>query len=507
MSAALDATTTTIASTEAGKVLGTIENGIHVFKGIPYGGDTAPVRFGAPTGPKPWSGVKECIEFGHKSPQPPESTIFGPVRDKEANEDCLVLNVWTPGLKDGRKRPVMVWFHGGGFTSFSGSNAAYEGVRLATRGDVVVVTVNHRLGVVGYLYLAELGGPIFADSGNAGMLDLVRALEWVRDNIEEFGGDPGNVLIFGESGGGAKVSTLMAMPSARGLFHKAVVQSGSMLNATKPARATAIAKSYLEALKLPPDRAQELRTMPLAALMAPVMTGRFAAIALGPVHDGGALPRHPFDPDAPAQTADVPMLIGTCKDETTLLMGGRDPSLFELSWEALPERLAKQFPKTEPGLLVDHYRTNHPDFTASDVFFAATCDFGMWKGAVTQAERKSQQGAAPAFMYQFDYASTRAGGRFKATHADEIVYVFDTVSNFLRRPKPEAQKLADEMSEAWIAFARTGKPATALLPDWPPYDVNKRATMIFNRETKLVNDPRHEERRLFGKVSAPARRG
>ena len=503
MSAAPDLATAPTAILQSGAIRGTVKDGIATFKGIPYGADTAKTRFKPPVKMAPWNGTRDCMDYGFKSPQVGGASVFGPDTDKASSEDCLYLNVWTPAVGDGGKRAVMVWLHGGGFTSFSGSSPAYDGVRQARRGDVVTVTINHRLGVVGYSYLADLLGADYKHSGNVGMMDIVLALEWVRDNIAAFGGDPSNVTIYGESGGGAKVSTLCAMPSAKGLFHKAIVMSGSSLQMRSTEAGTHLSKQYLEALGV---SAEELPTLPLDKLMAPITGQTFRqAMNFAPVVDGDVLPRHPFDPDAPPVSADVPMLIGTCHDETTLLAGGRNPKLFELTWDTLPDELRKAFPNNEPDLFIAHYKKHYPDYSPSDVYFAATCDLGMFRGAIIQSERKQAAGAAPAFMYQFDYPSRRAGGKFKATHADEIVYVFDTFANYLRKPNPEGQKLADEMSESWIAFAKTGNPNNKAVPNWPAYDPKTRATMVFNVETTIVNDPRGSERVLFDQVPATRR--
>ena len=310
-----------IASTTSGRVRGRVDRGILVFKGIPYGADTAPRRFMPPVAPAPWTGVRDALDFGARAPQsagrgaksagyhlPPE---LGPM-----SEDCLCLNVWTPALRDGRKRPVMVYLHGGAYSGGSANNALYDGVRLCRRGDVVVVTLNHRLNLFGYLYLADLI-PDLADSGNAGMLDLVLALEWVRDNIVEFGGDPSRVLIFGQSGGGAKCATLMGMPAARGLFHRVITMSGQQITASKRETAAARTLAVLNALALAPNSANELRTMPMERLMQ----AAHAAGYYGPVMDGRSLHRDPFDPDAPPLSADIPMILGNTHDETRFLIG------------------------------------------------------------------------------------------------------------------------------------------------------------------------------------------
>jgi para-nitrobenzyl esterase len=397
----------------------------------------------------------------------------------------------------------MVWLHGGGFFSFSGATAFCDGVRLAKRGDVVVVTLNHRLGVLGFTYLNPWLGPDYAGSGNAGMLDIVLALEWVRDNIAEFGGNPNNITVFGESGGGAKVSCLMAMPVAKGLFHRAIVQSGSTLRMREKTVAARVTKSYLDTLKLPVERVADMTTMPLDRLMTPSMNLSFDRLMnMSPVVGDDALPRHPFDPDAPSVSAHVPMLIGSCHDESTLMYGLRDPSLFDLTWDSLIINLSKWFPETDPGLIRGFYCHNYPEYGPSDIFFRATCDFGILRAAITQAERKYEQAGAAVYMYEFNYKSKREGGKFKATHADELSYVFDTLPTSSLDPENERINLVDEISGSWVAFARSGTPNNRSVPSWPSYDTTMRATMAFDKETAVVCDPRGAERRLFPNVTA-----
>ena len=403
-------------------------------------------------------------------------------------------------MHDGKKRPVMVWFHGGGFSTGSGSSHAYDGTRLAKKGDVVVVTVNHRLNAFGYLYLAGLSqDSALADSGNIGNLDMVLSLQWVRDNIAEFGGDPGNVLIFGESGGGAKVSTLLAMPAARGLFHKAVVQSGSMIKAQTPERATQGTKAFLQLLGIAPENLAELRTMPMQKIADALNNlPPEGAVNFGPVMDGRSLPRHPFDPDAPAISAQVPLMVGTIKDETTLLIGARDPSAFAITWEDLPKRVQPFAGTIDPAVFIDGMRKLQPQAKASDVFFTITTARNFRNGAIRQAELKSQQGAAPAFLYELDWETPVEGGKWKAPHALEIGMVFDNVakSGSMSGTGPEAQKVADQMSAAWLAFAKTGNPG------WPAYDTKRRATMVFNVSSKVVDDHNREQRLLLSKLPA-----
>lgn len=492
-----------VATTTAGKVRGEQVDGIKVFKGVRYGASTAGRRFMPPEPPAPWSDVADAKDYGAQSPQADGSGISlftSWSNPREASEDLLFLNVWTPSLRDGKPRPVMVWFHGGGFTTGSGASHVYDGTRLAKKGDVVVVTVNHRLNAFGYMYLAGLSeDPELADSGNAGNLDMLLALGWVHDNIAEFGGDPANVLIFGESGGGAKVSTLMAMPAAKDLFHKAVVQSGSMITARSKETATASAKAFMDVLGLKPDQVAELRTMPMEKIVAGLNALRQrpdAGVGFGPVMDERSLPRHPFEPDAPEVSADVPLLVGTIKDEMTLLLGARDPSLFELTWEELPKRLAASVKGIAIPELIAQVRKLHPQATASDVFFTVTSEQSFRNPAIKQAELKSVAGGAPAYMYELVWETPVDGGKWKAPHALELGMVFDNVqkSASMSGTSVAAQQVADQMSDAWLAFARSGDPG------WPAYDTETRATMIFNVESKVVNNPNKEDRAVFGRL-------
>jgi para-nitrobenzyl esterase len=482
-----------IAATRYGRVRGVEVDGIKVFKGVRYGADTAPRRFRPALPPEPWTGVADALAYGPASPQ---------LKTAEAvSEDCLFLNVWTPAL-DGKKRPVMVYVHGGAHASGSGSDPLYNGVRMARRGDVVVVTVNHRLNVFGYCYLAELGGPDLADSGNVGNLDLVMALEWVRDNIAAFGGDPGNVTAFGQSGGGAKVVTLMAMPVAKGLFHKAATMSGQHVTAMGPIHATIRARTFMEALGLRPDQVDVLRALPaerlVAALKTPDPLERKGSILFWSVMDGGVLPRHPFYPDAPRQSAQIPMIIGNTHDETRAFLGG-DPRNFALTWEELPQRLGPELVlDVAPRQVIARYRELYPHYTPSEVFFAATTAGRSWPGHLIQAEQRARIGA-PAWMYQLDFGSPLDGGKLRAFHSFDIALVFDN----LRAPGsktgtgPAARAVARQMSEAFLAFARTGDPNCAAIPAWGKYELPKRATMVFDETSMMVDDPRREERELF----------
>jgi para-nitrobenzyl esterase len=501
-----------VIATKYGKVRGASAEGVSTFKGIHYGANPEGARrFLPPEPPQPWNDVAEALHYGDLAPQNLSSAtgsdiriamgdIFGPGK---VGENCLVLNVWTPGLVH-RRRPVMVWLHGGGYTGRSDGSPTYDGAHLARKQDVVVVGINHRLNVFGYLYLGGMSKK-YADSGNVGMLDCVLALAWVRDNIANFGGDPENVTIFGESGGGGKVSVLMAMPPAKGLFHKAIVESGSTLRVSTPDEADAAARKYLAQLNISPNHVEDLQNVPMSDMLAAMraMTGP-NSIRLGPVVDDLSLPRQPFDPDAPAQSADVPMLIGTNGTESTLLMGMGDASLFALNEADMRAKLKTYLHADDAKLdaLIATYKQNRPGATPSDIFFAITTDRMMRMNAVTQAERKVAQGAAPAYMYIFAWQTPILGGKLRSPHAIELGFVFDNTERTAsyNGTGADTAALAAKMSAAWAAFARTGNPNVPGLPHWPAYDASMRATMIFDDECKVVNDPGKEERLAISAV-------
>ena len=485
-----------IATTSSGQIRGYTDSGIHVFKGIRYGADTSKRRFLPPVAPERWDDVRDAVEFG---PLAPQNARTG----RPISEDCLHLNVWTPGGRDGARRPVMVYFHGGAYSGGTSNEIQTDGARLSRRGDVVVVTVNHRLNAFGYLYLAELGGPELRDSGNVGMLDLVLALRWVRTNIVEFGGNPDLVTIFGHSGGGAKCATLMAMPAAAGLFHRVITQSGQQITASRTATATRHARQLLDALKLSPGQVNELKTMPMEQLVKVSRAPQY----LGPVKDGGALPRDPFEPDAPPQSAHVPMILGNTRGETRTLIGRGDPSIFELTWDTLQPKLEASSPfmgDLDRGEVIAMYRRLHPQYSPADVFFASTTDSRSWRGQVIEAERRAAQpgAAGHTWVYQLDWGTPIDGAKWGAHHGLDVPLVFDNAALVPDRvgTGADARELAGVMSDAIVAFARTGTPETRALREWPAYDLSRRPTMVFDRASKIVDDPRGAERRLFAKV-------
>lgn len=487
-----------IVYTSNGPVRGRINEGIHTFLGVRYGADTAASRFARPRRPDPWTEVQDASRYGASAPQ------RGGGADQ--SEDCLFLNIWTPGAGDGAARPVMVYIHGGAYNSGSGSDPLYDGTRLAAAQDVVVITVNHRLNAFGYLYLEGVLPGLFPDSGNAGQWDLVLALEWVRENAAAFGGDARRVMVFGQSGGGAKIATLMAAPAAAGLFHAAATMSGQQVTVSGPLNAKRRAEAFLDALKLKPREAAKLASLP-AGLIVEALGARdpldeTQGLYFGPVLDERLLKRHPFWPDAPAQSARIPMILGNTHDETRTLIGRREPEMFELSWEALPAALARHMRSDiDPHTVVAAYRAAYPERSPGDIFFAAATAGRSWRGQVEEADARARQGA-PTWVYRFDLPWTEDGGKWGAPHTADIGYVFGNLDKAGAMPgeSAAAARVSRELSGAFAALARSGNPEHAGLPAWPLYRVPARDTMIFGAATGAERDPRKVERELFSKV-------
>jgi len=488
-----------LATTTTGAVRGAIDGRILAFKGIPYAAPPVGARrFLPPAPPAPWSGVRDALAYGPSCPQP-SARPQGWSQEPSLSEDCLYLNVWTPAC-DGRSRPVMVWMHGGGFSIGSGSWPVYDGAALSRRGDVVVITLNHRLGIFGYLQLKEIAGPEFASSGNAGMLDLVAALAWVRDNAGAFGGDPANVTIFGESGGGAKVSTLLAMPAARGLFHRAAVQSGPGLRSRVAAGQAAELARQVVADVAGAASAQALQSAPAAKLLAfRSALGRRAMFSFSPVIDDVHLPEHPGDAIKRGTAADVPLIVGCNRDEATLFLAmerGLD-DLASLDGDHVPPRLASLGEHARP--IIETYRRSRPDASPKELLVAIESDRMMRVPSIELAERRLG-GSAPVFMYLFCWAA----GPLGSAHGYEIPFVFDNARPPVMPESVGRGNLASQMSDAWIAFARDGAPDHPGIPHWPPYTLPDRATMIFDRDAACVrNDPAGAERAAWQDAAVP----
>lgn len=488
------------AETTSGRVQGIRNASVLQFKGIPYGAPTGGAnRFSKPRKPRAWTGVRECFGFGQVSPQVPMDNTFDygmavywdtHIGAGAMGEDVLNLNVWTPAIRDGGKRAVMVCFHGGGWTTGSGNGPMYDGAQLVRHGDVVVVTINHRLGALGYAHLADLGAPEeFADAGICGVMDMVAGLEWVRDNIEEFGGDPNCVMIFGQSGGGMKVSTLMGAPAARGLFHRAAVQSGSLLRHRTREEATVDAEKLLLSLGIRPSQIGDLRKLPWQQILQ-AQAG--SAADFRPVLDGAFLPRHPFDGAAPSETADVPMIISTTLHDASSLLEN-----FDLTEEELRGIFKMQWGERADQILAA-YREERPQDPAYLIQALAFTDAARGD-SIRQAEAKSALRAAPAYLYVWDWAANAYDGRYGATHGQDVEPSMHIARGlFSGSGQAEGQLMTSRLAATWIAFAKTGNPANPLIPEWPAYNTDSRATMVFDNTMRVVPDYRGKFVRMIG---------
>ena len=518
-----------IVETQCGKVRGFARNGIHTFKGIPYGATTGGEnRFMPPQKPEPWAGIRSALYYEHVCPSPlrdgwnhDENAFLFQWNDGQPGEDCLRINVWTPGINDNRKRTVMVWIHGGGYVAGSGQEQpGYDGENLSRRGDVVVVSMNHRLGVFGFLNLTEAGGDRYASSGNVGMIDLVFALEWVRDNIADFGGDPTNVMIFGQSGGGGKVNTLMAMPSAKGLFHRAAVLSGSLLKVGDPQDSYELTSIVLKQLNISPSDVNQLQTvsmdrlllasiaalkvfMPPRAPGAPPVNFRHLGRQIGwqPVVDGKVIPRQTWDPGAPQLSADVPLLVGNVLNEFVTAMD--EPDAFSMSNEELSTKVSAAYGRDKSKEIIDAFRSGHPKanpFQLHSIISVAS----VREGAIKQAKLKAALGQAPAYLYWFTWQTPILDGRPMAFHCADISFFFDNsdVCETMTGGGPGARALAGRMSQACIDFARKGDPNHAGLPPWSPVSADKLPTMIFDDVCEVKDYPDRQEQKVMESADA-----
>lgn len=499
-----------VVETANGRLRGLMSGGIAVFKGVHYGADTAGARRFMPPAPVArWAGVRDATACGNYAPQMPADRrrayadlIMYDLQPGGMGEDCLVMNIWTPSVSPSGpgKRPVMVHLHGGGYYAGSGNSPQFDGEMLARFGDAVVVTLNHRLGSFGFLDLSELGGARYGQSGAAGMLDIVAALGWIKENVAAFGGDASRVLVFGQSGGGLKTSVLMAMPSARGLFHRAGVMSGSALRVTPQDASHKAAGEFVAALGLGKDPLRQLQALPMQTLLAAQVTMEDADRARGeaprsfsPVLDGTAIARHPFDPDAPALSADVPMIVSTVLDERAYRMVN-----FNLDDAGLLKFAeARAGSGEEARKVVAMYRDEDPG--ASPYVLQARIDTDMTfrKAAHVQALRKAAAGAAPVYSYLWKVASPAYGGRYGAPHGTDIGPSLHDIRNGLNGPSAESVRLADQLAGAWVSFAATGNPNNARTPDWPAFTAARRATLVFEGDssrTRAQDDPRKDFR-------------
>ncbi len=482
------------ARTTAGRVRGLIKDGVQQFWCVPYGAPTSGAnRFMPPQKPASWTGVRDHFQITFAAPMEPGGTEPSPVvtalnRLTPQSEDCLTVNVFTPAL-DKKRRPVMVWMHGGGFSAGSGNYLLYDGTNLAKKEDVVVVTVNHRLNIFGFLHLADIGGEKFAGATNAGIQDLTASLQWVHDNIEQFGGDPARVTIFGQSGGGGKTTTVMAMPQAKGLFHRAIAQSGSAFRGVTADEASEAAERFLAKLGLRKDQLDRLQQMDFRQIQAAYHVQQpIPRLGTGPVIDGRILPRHQWDPTAPSYSATVPLLAGSVENEN----GWIGPPPFELADDELQKRITTRLAgndAAEGQKLLALYKLLHPTTRNQMLWLQAESDDTRRWSAQQLCRLKAEQGTAASYLYYFDWQSPVHDNRMGAYHTLDIPFVFYNmdIGASMTGSDQARYQLGHVMSAAWGAFARTGDPNHADLPRWPRFDPATLPTMVFGAKVQVAN--------------------
>jgi len=494
-----------VVDTPYGKLRGFRENGVTIFKGVPYAGDVSGAKRFQKAGPvKPWTGVRDVLQLGNPSIQPANQT-YG-INEPKPAEDCLVLNIWTPA-NDGKKRPVMVYNHGGGFRTGSGGSASQDGANLARMYDVVVVATNHRLGLLGFLYLDELAGDEYKGSGNRGVQDIAVALEWVKENIEQFGGDPNNVMIFGESGGGMKTSSLYAMPEAEPYFNKASIESGPGVELITVETAAETTRSVLEYLNISPGNWKKLLEVPVEKLLEAQenipkkqnpLSGGFHGIgnsgvgSFGAMVDGVVISAHPFEPTAPPFSKNKPVMVGWNEDEYIFFaMVGGDKDVFTLSEDDLKSRLQRDF-GDNAELIRKTYHEANPEKTPGEVYIAVRSIMMMGLGSIRIAERKALQGGAPAYLYNFGYKSNAKipGTEFEmgTMHALDIPFKFYNVEGGMAGSKPDRFEASKNMTSLWTNFARNGKPSADGQPEWPAYNLETRPLMRIDTQCSVINN-------------------